>query len=170
LFAFVEERIKQFRYWWHRNDDPAIRGMAACGDSEEIRARWDTQFQALADMKAACDARGIGFRVYLFPVTESLSDDPRDNTNYYDLSRFTVDPYARFEEYCTKYGLSCRHFLDAIKDRRDAMLAGEEPYDRLYCPYDDNHFNERGAEILATEIAKDVLLGRIPELDIPTGP
>lgn len=167
LFAFLEERIRQFGYWWHRSDDPAIRGMAACCDSEEIRERWETQFGALAEMKEACDRLGIGFRVYLFPVTESLSDDPRDNNKYYARSKFTVDPYARFDEYCAKYGLSSRHLLDTIKSKREAMLAGEQPYNRLYCPYDDNHPNQTGADIFAEEIVRDVLSKKVPGVEIP---
>ncbi|MCH7870323.1 MAG: SGNH/GDSL hydrolase family protein [Planctomycetes bacterium] len=159
LFGFINHKAHLLKYAFHDPIDPATHGMvtvASC-DSEEIRDRWDKQFQAMADLKAVCDRRGITFRVYLYPIAEHLSDHPSDNPRNFDRSKFTVDAYARFEAYLEKYGLSGRHLLDPVKKLRQAMLAGEIEYDWLYFPQDTNHPNQRGAHIFADAIVADIL-------------
>lgn len=170
FLAFLDRKAGDIYRKRHGLLDPAVEGLttssglAACCDSEEIRSRWDSQFRAMAEVKAVCDRRGIPFRVYLFPVTEHLSDDPRDNILCYDRSKFTVDPYKRFEEYLEKFNLNGRHLFEIVKVERDAMLAGKKPYDRLFYMQDNVHPNKRGAEIFANVIVEDILSGELIRL------
>lgn len=163
IYAFLENKLRMLRYRLATR-----RPGDASFDSEEIRHRWDAQFQALADMNAVCDRRGIAFRVYLFPLSHHLSDDPRDNIKNFDLNNCTVDPYKRFDEYLDKYNLNGRHLFDVVKADRDAMLAGKKPYNRLYSVFDHNHPNKRGAELFADAIVEDILDGELVTVPSPS--
>lgn len=164
FLTLLEYKARAVYFAARKAVDPAVCGMAAVTDYAEVRARWDRQFQAMADLKSACDARGIGFFAYMFPASESISSDPRDNYYHIDKTKFTVDPYLRFVEYCAQYHLPGRTLFAAVKAERDAMIAGRKPYDPLYCYMDDNHPNRRGAEIFADAIVEDVFAGRVIKL------
>lgn len=141
--------------------DPEKAGLAANVDSDEIRWRWDVQFQALADLRAAAEKSGIAFRVYLPPVSVHLSNAPEDNARNFDRSKFSVDPYERFNQYLAKYGLSGRHTLHDFQRERQAMSAGEKAYDKLFFAGDHNHPNRRGIELFAEVIVEDILSGAV---------
>lgn len=161
FLALIEEKCKQAIVRARPPRDPEAIGLAANCDSPEIRARRDYQFEALAEIKRACDARGMGFAVYLYPDSERLSDDPRDNVFNVDKRRFTVDPYARFDDYMKRFELPGHHIFDRIKSEREAMLAGRKPWVRLYHIQDSNHPDATGADIMAEEIVADILAGRL---------
>lgn len=167
LLAFIEQQAKMLYRYANGPFDPATSGLASGADSDVIRARWDQQFAAMADVKAACDRLGRGFRVYVFPQAEFLSADPRDNLEYYDRSKITVDPFQRFDDYCSKYNLPGRHLFREVKAQRDAMLSGGKPYNRLFFTIDTNHPNPRGAEIFADAIVEDILSGRVLPIPAP---
>ena len=168
FYAYMEELTKQIYFRIRGPSDPERDEMAACCDSPAIRQRWDEQFQAIADFKAACDRKDIGFRVYMYPQSEHLSDEPRDNLKNVDRSKFTVNPYDRFMEYLAKYNLTGRHLFDVLKAQRDAMLAGKIPYDRLFFVLDTNHPNKRGAELFAQALAEDILAGKFCPIPPPS--
>ena len=167
LFSFTQHQMRRIYYSTRPLSSPEAMDLAAVADSEEIRQRWDIQFQAMADVKAACDRRHIQFRVYLWPTMEFISDHPRDNLFRVNRSEFQADPFKRFDEYLAKYGLKGRHLLEIVRNERRAMMAGEVPYDRLYYLADTNHPNQRGAEVFAAEIAKDILSGNVLKLPPP---
>lgn len=162
--AWLEQKSKDLYRAANGPFDPLTSGLAAVCDTPEVRDRWDRQFTALSQMKAVCDQRRIPFRVYNFPTTELLSDDPRDNIENIDKSKVVVDPYQRFTEHCARFGLTGRTLINEVRAVRREMLDGKRPYNRLYLPIDTNHPNEKGAEIFADAVVEDILAGRIVTL------
>lgn len=140
----------------HWKKTPYWRQLAARFDTEAVRAGWNRQFAALAEIENLCQQNNIAFIVIMLPYQFDMADGFPDNFWALDRDQFEVDPYEKFSRIAEQFNLKHAHYLEPLRSVRQDMLQGKTESFALYFPHDVGHLTVEGVGILAPALAKDI--------------
>ena len=158
LPSFFARNMESLMFWTglshHRIDPQTPRGpMLAHGwlqgdvDQVDVDLAWALLESDLGIFAAAVRASGAEILVTHLPARFVLSDQVRDNQKRVPLARLMVDPCGRTAEICARLGLRYVDAQGALMARRS-----ESPELPLYIPFDFQHLDPDGHEVLAKAI------------------
>jgi hypothetical protein len=140
----------------HWENTPYWRQLAARFDTDAVRAGWNRQFAALAQIEELCQRNGIAFMVIMLPYQFDMADGFPDNFWALDRDQFQVDPYEEFNRVAEQFNLEHAHYLETLRSVRQDMLQGKTKSVALYFPHDVGHLTVEGVGILAPALANDI--------------
>jgi len=121
-------------------------------------AAWRATLDAIDELQAELDARGIPLAIVTIPYRFMLTGDPRDNEHDFPRPPFPIDPHERLRRFCGKRAIDLIDGLKSLQAARDDMLAGGRPYDPLFIDITQDycHPNEAGYAEIAAAVAESI--------------
>ena len=145
LYPFTAGRSWLYAYPYQLN---------AFGVTKNSASAWDATIGSIEKMGQAVRDDGNILIIAAFPYQFQVSDDSRDNPYRIDKSKFTVDPFARLREVCSREKILFVDLEKTFRDERRPMLDGKVAWDPLYIDF--CHPNPRGQMLAARRILQAI--------------